>query len=161
MTPSVAILLAVLIPLLGALMIALSDGKPDQRESVTLVTAGLLFLTVLTLVPVVFEGGRPELTLLEMFPGLPIYFKVEPLGMLFGLVGSGLWIVNSIYSIGYMRGNQEGHQTRFSDRTAPNSRRTGGISVDSSSRSSCDFLSALRMKDIAVGPRLTRPAGGE
>ncbi|MEO8409612.1 MAG: proton-conducting transporter membrane subunit, partial [Propionivibrio sp.] len=34
-------------------------------------------------------------------------------GMLFALVASGLWIVNSIYSIGYMRGNRERHQTRF------------------------------------------------
>ena len=33
--------------------------------------------------------------------------------MLFALVASGLWIVNSIYSIGYMRGNDETHQTRF------------------------------------------------
>jgi multicomponent Na+:H+ antiporter subunit D len=28
-------------------------------------------------------------------------------------VASGLWIVNSVYSIGYMRGNDEAHQTRF------------------------------------------------
>jgi multicomponent Na+:H+ antiporter subunit D len=33
--------------------------------------------------------------------------------MLFALVASGLWIVNSLYSIGYMRGNAEEHQTRF------------------------------------------------
>jgi multicomponent Na+:H+ antiporter subunit D len=33
--------------------------------------------------------------------------------MLFALVASGLWIVNSLYSIGYMRANAEGHQTRF------------------------------------------------
>jgi multicomponent Na+:H+ antiporter subunit D len=33
--------------------------------------------------------------------------------MLFALIASGLWIVNSLYSIGYMRGNQEAHQTRF------------------------------------------------
>jgi multicomponent Na+:H+ antiporter subunit D len=33
--------------------------------------------------------------------------------MLFALIASGLWIVNSIYSIGYMRGNAEAHQTRF------------------------------------------------
>ncbi len=113
MNPGDAIVLAIVIPLLGALMIQLSDGKPNQREAVTMVTAGLLFADVLTLVPVVFAGGRPEATLLEMLPGLPIRFEVEPLGMLFGLVGSGLWIVNSLYSIGYMRGNDERHQTRF------------------------------------------------
>jgi multicomponent Na+:H+ antiporter subunit D len=49
----------------------------------------------------------------EPLPGLPLAFRVEPLGMLFALIASGLWIVNSVYSIGYMRGNAEQHQTRF------------------------------------------------
>jgi multicomponent Na+:H+ antiporter subunit D len=58
-------------------------------------------------------GERPSVTLVEMLPGMPIAFTVEPLGLLFALVASGLWIVNSLYSIGYMRGNAEKHQTRF------------------------------------------------
>ena len=58
-------------------------------------------------------GERPSITLLELVPGLNINFTVEPLGMLFGLVASGLWIINSIYSIGYMRGHNEKNQTRF------------------------------------------------
>ena len=33
--------------------------------------------------------------------------------MLFAALASSLWIVNSIYSIGYMRGNNEKNQTRF------------------------------------------------
>jgi multicomponent Na+:H+ antiporter subunit D len=33
--------------------------------------------------------------------------------MLFACIASGLWIVNSLYSIGYMRGNDEKKQTRF------------------------------------------------
>ena len=33
--------------------------------------------------------------------------------MLFALVASSLWIVNSIYSIGYMRANNEPRQTGF------------------------------------------------
>ncbi len=40
-------------------------------------------------------------------------FSVEPLGMIFACVASTLWIVNSIYSIGYMRGNNEPRQTSF------------------------------------------------
>ena len=40
-------------------------------------------------------------------------FRVEPLGVLFALIASGLWIVNSVYSIGYMRANRESNQTRF------------------------------------------------
>jgi multicomponent Na+:H+ antiporter subunit D len=46
-------------------------------------------------------------------PGLEFAFKLEPLGALFAIVASGLWIVNSFYSIGYMRGNRERNQTRF------------------------------------------------
>ena len=38
---------------------------------------------------------------------------VEPLGLLFALVASGLWIVTTVYSIGYMRGHRERNQTRF------------------------------------------------
>lgn len=33
--------------------------------------------------------------------------------MLFACIASFLWIVTSVYSIGYMRGNDEQHQTRF------------------------------------------------
>jgi len=112
-SPAPAILLSLFIPLAGAVLISLSGRWPNVREGVTLVTATLLFLAVASLVPAVMAGGRPQATIIEMLPGLPIYFEVEPLGMLFALVASGLWIANSIYSIGYMRGNDEAHQTRF------------------------------------------------
>jgi len=108
-----AVLLTLAIPLVGAVLIALCGRWPNLRESVTLATAVLLFLTVISLVPQVAAGERPTAELIEMLPGLPLAFEVEPLGMLFGLVASGLWIVNSIYSIGYMRGNDEKNQTRF------------------------------------------------
>ena len=63
--------------------------------------------------PGLMDGGQPELSLFEVLPGIEIAFRVEPLGMLFAALASGLWIVNSIYSIGYMRGNDEKNQTRF------------------------------------------------
>ena len=46
-------------------------------------------------------------------PGLTLAFGVGRLGMLFAALASALWIVNSVYSIGYMRGNNEKNQTRF------------------------------------------------
>lgn len=107
------ILAALLLPMLGAVGIALAGKAPNLRESVTLGTAALLFACVVQLLAPVLAGARPELVLLEPLPGLPIAFRVEPLGMLFALIASGLWIVNSVYSIGYMRGNAEQHQTRF------------------------------------------------
>jgi multicomponent Na+:H+ antiporter subunit D len=113
MTAENLILAALLIPLVGAIGIALAGKAPNLRESVTLTTAAALLLCVAQLPDIVLGGGRPEIVLLEPLPGLPIAFRVEPLGMLFALIASGLWIVNSIYSIGYMRGNKEHHQTRF------------------------------------------------
>ncbi len=104
---------ALLVPAAGAIGIALAGRWPNLREAVTLVTAALLFACVVMLLPSVLAGGRPQLFVLEMLPGIALGFRVEPLGMLFALVASGLWIVNSVYSIGYMRANDEPHQTRF------------------------------------------------
>ncbi len=113
MTPSATILAALAVPLAGGVLITLAHRAPNLREAVTLVTAGILFLLVASLAPQVAAGDRPELVLLEVMPGLALRFEVEPLGMLFALVASALWIVTSVYSIGYMRGNEEQHQTRY------------------------------------------------
>jgi len=107
------IAVTLLLPLIGAVGIALTGKSPNLRECVTLLTAVALLACVLQLLGPVLNGARPELVLLEPLPGLPIAFQIESLGMLFALVASGLWIVNSIYSIGYMRANQEKNQTRF------------------------------------------------
>ena len=105
--------LAVGLPLLGALGVAACNRWPNLREAVTLVAAAGTFGVVLQLLPEVMAGGRPALELVAPFPGVRIAFEVEPLGMLYGLVASGLWIVTSLYAIGYMRGHGEANHTRF------------------------------------------------
>jgi multicomponent Na+:H+ antiporter subunit D len=112
-TPELAILGAISIPSLGAMGVAVCGRAPNLREAMTLTAGALLLLTVATLVGPVLAGARPAVQLFAIIPDLPIAFEVEPLGMLFALVASSLWIVSSIYSIGYMRGNDEAHQTRF------------------------------------------------
>ncbi len=99
--------------MIGAVLIGLTGHSPNVRETVTLVTAGSLFVLVSQLLPDLFQGGRPGFVILTPVPDLPLALKVEPLGMMFGLIASFLWIVTSIYSIGYMRGHHERHQTRF------------------------------------------------
>ena len=107
------ILATLILPIFGVIGIVLARRWPNLREGVTLSTAVLLFIAVLRLLEPVSAGLRPGIELLSPIPGLPIAFQIEPLGMLFALIASGLWIVNSIYSIGYMRGNKETRQTRF------------------------------------------------
>ena len=113
MTPEQLIAASLLLPAAAAASVALCRTRPNLRESATLAASALTTLCVLGLLPAVLAGERPRLAAIEIMPGLPIAFEVEPLGMLFALVASALWFVSTIYSIGYMRGNDEANQTRF------------------------------------------------
>jgi multicomponent Na+:H+ antiporter subunit D len=103
----------VLIPAAAAALIAACHRRPNLREAVSLAGALLSFLVVLSLAQPVLNGARPRVLLGEMLPGLALVLELEPLGLLFALIASGLWFVSGVYSIGYMRGNAEEHQTRF------------------------------------------------
>ncbi|WP_158972494.1 monovalent cation/H+ antiporter subunit D family protein [Paraglaciecola sp. L3A3] len=114
MIPETAILIAIGLPLIGALAIALAGRVgPNIRETATAITSVSLIFVVWGLLPTIMDGGRPSIEISQVMPGLSIAFTVEPLGMLFAALASGLWLINSIYSIGYMRGNNEKNQTRF------------------------------------------------
>jgi len=105
--------LALILPLGAAGAVALSQRTPNLREGATLIAGVALAIANALLLPQVLEGARPRLEVLSVLPGLDLAFEVEPLGMMFALIASVLWIVSSVYSIGYMRGNHEGAQTRF------------------------------------------------
>lgn len=113
MSYETAVALALLIPAVGAILIWMSARRPNQREAVTMVTATALFADVLYILAGLTDGVQPSLELMAVMPGLDLAFSVEPLGMLFALIASFLWILTSLYSIGYMRANEEGHQTRY------------------------------------------------
>ena len=101
------------LPLVAFALNFVWSNRPNAREGTTVAIASLLFILVGMLASDVFAGGRPELSLGELMPGFSIAFTVEPLGMMFALVASGLWILTTIYGAGYMRGHHEKHQTRF------------------------------------------------
>jgi multicomponent Na+:H+ antiporter subunit D len=104
---------AVFIPAAAAALIAACHRRPNLREAVSLAAAALTFALMVLFTPEILQGERPRLVLGEMMPGLAIVLELEPLGLLFALIASGLWFVSGVYSIGYMRGNDEEHQTRF------------------------------------------------
>jgi len=107
------ILIAICAPLICACLLPLFQGQPNIRESVTLITGLIVSAVAFTLFAPVVAGERPEVHLLSVAPGLSLSFKLEPLGMLFALVASILWLANSVYSIGYMRAHHEPRQTTF------------------------------------------------
>ncbi|MEB3269981.1 MAG: hypothetical protein VKJ09_15680, partial [Leptolyngbya sp.] len=106
MSPETLIYVTLILPLVIAAGIAAFHWQSNLREGVTFLGAGALFAIVILLTQQVAAGDRPELVLGQAAPGLVFAFRLEPLGALFAVVASGLWIVNSLYSVGYMRGNR-------------------------------------------------------
>jgi multicomponent Na+:H+ antiporter subunit D len=105
--------LSVGICLLGVFGIVLARRSPNVREGVSLTTAVVNFVLVLWMYRQFDAGHEVGATLLEIVPGVSLGFRVDALGILFALIASGLWIVNTLYSIGYMRAHDEHKQTRF------------------------------------------------
>ena len=106
-------LLAVLAPLAAVPLIVASSARPNLREFWTLAAAGIAFALVISLLPAVRAGAEPYCRILTIAPGVALALKVDATGMFFAMVASGLWIVTSFYSIGYVRGAGEKKQTRY------------------------------------------------
>ncbi len=107
------LLIAILVPLLGAGLIMVTGRRPNLREGVTLLAAVTLFGTVISLIPDILAGRTFTWTLVELLPGLSFTLRADPLSMVFALTASSLWILAVFYSAGYMRGLGERSQTRF------------------------------------------------
>ncbi|MHB8090812.1 MAG: proton-conducting transporter transmembrane domain-containing protein [Syntrophales bacterium] len=106
-------LYAVLVSLAAALLIALSSRHIFIREFWTLAASVAKFSFVLLLLPGVLAGKVAEFTFWEISPGISLALKADSFGVFFALIASGLWMLTSIYSIGYVRGLNEHKQTRY------------------------------------------------
>ncbi|MFA7152295.1 MAG: proton-conducting transporter membrane subunit, partial [Methanoregulaceae archaeon] len=113
MIPGILPLLAITIPLAAAGLIIATGRHMNLRDSVTLGAAASMVMVVLAMLPEILAGGRIGITLVPLLPGGDLALRVDALGMIFGLVASILWLLNSLYSIGYMRALKEHDQTRF------------------------------------------------
>ncbi len=107
-------LLVVLIPAVGAVLIACTGQRRANLREFWSVAAGVLMFTLIAgMIPEVLAGGSPECVLFRILPGIELAFRVDAFGLLFGLGASLLWIVTSFYSIGYLRSLKEHAQTRY------------------------------------------------
>ncbi len=106
-------LLAIVVSLVATALIVLSGRRPNLREGWTLAAAAVKFILVFSMLPDVVGGRYPAITLLDISPGVALALRVDPLGLSFALSASFLWILTSIYSIGYMRSLDEHQQTRY------------------------------------------------
>ena len=112
-TDSILPLLAWMASLLAVPAILVLRAKPNAREAATFIAAIFKFGFVLAMLPTVMGGEILRFSFGEILPGIPLEFRVDGLGMLFALVASSLWILTTLYAVGYMRGLKEHDQTRF------------------------------------------------
>lgn len=111
---SIKPLLAVLVSSIGALFILYYDKKQNVRESCSIIAGVMKLVLVLSMLPdVVYSKKIISYSLFNLLPGIEIGFRVDAFGLLFAIGASMLWIATSIYSIGYMRSNNENSQTRY------------------------------------------------
>lgn len=104
---------AVLISLIGALVIMMNDRRPAIRETATMVAAVGKFLIIFSMLPAVLAGQVIQTAPLNLAPGISLHLKADTFGLLFALLSSGLWIITSVYNIGYMNSLKYGHETGY------------------------------------------------
>ena len=108
-----AMLIGLLAPLMVAVLTPFLAVRHVWRDAAGPVGGVITFIAAVEVALAVLDGETPRLFVAQIAEGLAIEFAVTPLGAIFGLVASGLWILAALYSVGYMRGNHEKHQTRF------------------------------------------------
>jgi multicomponent Na+:H+ antiporter subunit D len=107
-------LYALLPPLLVIPFIILLGERHRNLREASILMAGVALLFVNYGVYQDFVAGQLFAShRFEIFQGLTLTLSAEPIGILFALLASFLWIVTTVYSIGYMRGHKEKNQTRF------------------------------------------------
>jgi len=107
-------MLALACPALAAILILLCRKRPNLRESWTLMASVLQFGIILSMAPAILAGQRVESYFFrEVFSQVNFGSSVDAFGLLFAITSSFLWILVSIYSIGYMRTLKEHAQTRY------------------------------------------------
>ena len=112
-TPDYRPLAAVLVSAVAVALIVASHRHPNVREGWSVLAAVAKFAIVASMLPGVMDGTVYEWRMGTFVEGVDLALRADPLGMLFALLASFLWIFTAFYTTGYMRGLNEHAQTRF------------------------------------------------
>ncbi len=113
MSTSLLPLAMVLVPATAALAILRLHRRANLREACTVVAAAVLVLLALALLGAVRASGSVDYTLVPMVPGVALALRADLFAVVFATLAAVLWLITSIYSIGYMRVLEEHAQTRY------------------------------------------------
>lgn len=110
---SVLPVVAVSIPLVAAALANMFYRVAAARE-ISVVAAGVaLVLAVLEIASRVFSGEVSETVIFRLGDGISLVLKPEPLGVIFALVSSSLWVVTALYTSPYLEATGKKKPERF------------------------------------------------
>jgi len=89
----------------GLLVAAIPKDKNRMRKYIVLIFSALGAFFCWRVAAFVFSGESVELSI--ELGSLNLYIKPDPLGAVFGLIASTLWLFTSVYSFGYMAGKHK------------------------------------------------------
>ena len=122
-------LAAVLVPAAAVPAIYALDGRPNLREGATFAAAlGLLGVVVVLSGPVL-AGDRLVFDAGAFVLDARFALRADAFGTMFALLAAVLWVVASVYSVGYMRGLEEHAQTRYFAAFAASLASTMGVAL--------------------------------
>jgi formate hydrogenlyase subunit 3/multisubunit Na+/H+ antiporter MnhD subunit len=110
---SIKPLLAVICPMIAAPCIFLAGKRPNIREGITILAAVIQFAVIISMAPIVLDGAVITFRIINITAGIDLGYRVDAFGLIFAITSSFLWILVSLYSIGYMRSLDEHAQTRY------------------------------------------------
>jgi len=101
-------------PLLVIPFIIFFGERHRNLREASIILAGIALLAINDRIySSVVNGEVVESGEFALLANFSLRLSAEPMGVLFGLLASFLWVVTTVYSIGYMRGHNEQNQTRF------------------------------------------------
>ncbi|MBI5208326.1 MAG: monovalent cation/H+ antiporter subunit D family protein [Candidatus Firestonebacteria bacterium] len=83
----------------------------DLRNLWSIIAASIKFIIIVSMIPAILEGTIFKFVLFELAPGITLMFRTDALSAFFGLMSSMLWLITTVYTIGYMK--EEKELTRF------------------------------------------------
>jgi multicomponent Na+:H+ antiporter subunit D len=97
----------------ATVLIVASGRRPALRDTCSVLAALGQTALVLTLLPGALAGTPLVWRPLDLAPGVPLALRGDALGVSFAAVASALWVLTTVYSIGYVRAAHEHAQTRY------------------------------------------------
>ncbi len=104
-------LLLVLVSLLAALLIFVAGERRQRLRVVVNLGAAVLKLGLVAVLLVAVQAGENFVWRMPLLPGLDLVLKVDSLSLLFTTLSAVLWLLTTVYAIGYLE--RSPHRARF------------------------------------------------